>query len=89
MLRIIRSNKFKTDIKKIQKKAAILELKKVIIALANQEVLDVKYRAHQLGGNYSGYMECHVKPDLLLIYKHSLDELYLYLARVGSHSKLF
>ncbi len=89
MLTIVRSNKFKTDIKKIQNKSDIEELKKVIVALANQEPLAAKYRAHQLGGNYNGYSECHVKPDLLLIYKQSACELCLYLVRVGSHAKLF
>lgn len=89
MLTIIRSNKFKTDIKKIKNKKDIEELKKVLVMLAHEEILPPKYKAHPLIGNYQGYMECHVKPDLLLIYKQSAEELCLYLLRVGSHSKLF
>lgn len=69
MLRIIRSNKFKTDIKKIRDKKALAELKIVLELLAANKELPTKYRAHSLIGYYQGYMECHVKPDLLLIYK--------------------
>ncbi|MFI3242610.1 MAG: type II toxin-antitoxin system YafQ family toxin [Alphaproteobacteria bacterium] len=89
MLTIIRSNKFKTDVKKIKNKKDIEELKSVIVALANNQELDAKYKAHQLIGNYNGYMECHIKPNLLLIYKIDNGELCLYLYRLGSHSMLF
>ncbi|MQL50280.1 hypothetical protein GEA64_20990 [Photorhabdus khanii] len=37
--------------------------------------------------NYIGYLECHGKPDLLLIYKRTEGEILLY--RTGSHAKLF
>lgn len=39
-------------------------------------------------GHWSGYRECHIKPDLLLIYKQPVDPI-LRLARLGSHSELF
>jgi mRNA interferase YafQ len=39
-------------------------------------------------GDWQGYRECHIKPDLLLIYKKS-DAATLRLARLGSHSELF
>ena len=45
-------------------------------------------RDHALTGGWISYRECHVKPDLLLIYRKS-DEATLRLARVGSHSELF
>jgi len=35
------------------------------------------------------YKKCHVKPDLLLVYRFDDDILELALVRVGSHSKLF
>jgi mRNA interferase YafQ len=41
-----------------------------------------------LSGQWSGYRECHVKPDLLLIYRKP-DPETLRLARLGSHSDLF
>ncbi len=35
-----------------------------------------------------GYRECHIKPDLLLIYR-KVDDDILRLARLDSHSKIF
>ena len=49
--------------------------------------LDEKYKNHALIGNYVDHLECHVQPDLLLIYKNTPDELTL--IRLGSHSELF
>ena len=33
--------------------------------------------------------ELHIKPDWLLVYKYSNDNVILYLIRTGSHSDLF
>ena len=44
-------------------------------------------RDHDLIGNWKGFRECHLKPDLLLIYRQIDDELQL--ARLGSHNELF
>lgn len=64
------------------------DLVPVLAALANDRLLEPKHRDHDLSGDWSGYRECHVKPDLLLIYrKTNLDILRL--ARLGSHSELF
>ena len=46
-----------------------------------------RYRDHALTGNWVGCRECHLKPDLLLIYK--LEEDTVQLMRMGSHSNLF
>jgi addiction module toxin, RelE/StbE family len=59
----------------------------VLQCLVTGEKLEIKHRPHKLTGNYNGYMECHIKPDVLLIYQITDDELYLY--RIGSHSSLF
>lgn len=56
--------------------------------LATDEALPVKYRDHVLTGNWTDHRECHVKPDLLLIYRKHEDDL-LQLVRLGSHSELF
>jgi len=63
-------------------------LRLVLVALATDQPPDIKYRDHALSGNWSGYRECHIKPDLLLIYRKS-DATTLKLARLGSHSALF
>lgn len=56
--------------------------------LAKDSPLPTANRDHALTGNWNGYRECHVKPDLLLIYKKP-DADTLRLARLGSHSELF
>lgn len=64
------------------------ELRLILMALATDQPLDAKYRDHDLSGDWAGYRECHIKPDLLLIYRKS-DTDTLRLARLGSHSELF
>jgi len=59
----------------------------VLTALATDRPLAKKYRDHLLVGEWMGYRECHLKPDLLLIYKKP-DDKTLRLARLGSHSEL-
>ena len=49
--------------------------------------LEPKYKDHALIGDYKDFRECHVKANLLLIYRHFGDELLL--ARIGSHQALF
>ena len=77
-MRIIeRSSAFKRDFKKHGDiDTGLIE---VLYKLLNDEVLPDKYRDHSLTGDWLGYRECHVKPDLLLIYKQS-DENTLRLA---------
>jgi mRNA interferase YafQ len=60
----------------------------VVSLLVSDQVLPEKNRDHALGGDRLGYRECHIKPDLLLIYRQS-DAATLRLARLGSHSELF
>ncbi|WP_330848430.1 type II toxin-antitoxin system YafQ family toxin [Aliarcobacter butzleri] len=57
--------------------------------LANNETLEEKYKDHKLIGDYLGCRECHVKPDLLLIYRIDNQVLELALVRIGNHSDLF
>ncbi|MGC1157621.1 MAG: type II toxin-antitoxin system YafQ family toxin, partial [Acidobacteriaceae bacterium] len=63
-------------------------LSPLLLALAADQPLDARLRDHNLSGDWSGYRECHIKPDLLLIYRKSESDL-LRLARLGSHSELF
>ena len=89
MLELIYSTQFKKDFKKVRK-LPIHDLKEIftIISILEQGgKLAEKYKDHELTGNWSMYRECHIKPDLLLIYKSNKTELRL--ARLGSHSELF
>jgi mRNA interferase YafQ len=56
--------------------------------LANDKPLAAKHHDHPLGGNWKAHWECHMKPDLLLVYKLP-DQDTLRLVRMGSHSELF
>jgi mRNA interferase YafQ len=81
-MRTIESTKvFRRDYKK-----AIVEL--IGDRLAADIPLDVRYRDHPLSGVYTGCRECHLKPDLLLVYAKP-DSATLRLLRLGSHSELF
>jgi len=85
---IFRVSSFKKDYKRLstQEKEA---LKSVIATLAKGNTLEEQYKDHKLIGNFLGCRECHVKPDLLLIYKIDNNILELVLVRTGNHSKLF
>lgn len=90
MYKIRPSAKFQKDLKRIQKRGYdITLLKDVLNLLVNGEILPIKYKDHNLSGNFKGCRECHITPDWLLIYEISDDELILYLTRTGTHSDLF
>jgi mRNA interferase YafQ len=83
------STQFKKDFKKVIKMPItdVIEVGSVISELQKGQTLNNKYVDHSLSGNWLGYRDCHIKPDLVLIYK--VDENTLKLARIGSHSELF
>lgn len=89
MLTIDVSSQFKKDFKKIAKLSItdIVESGYIIKLLQTQSSLPEKCADHSLSGNWQGYRDCHIKPDLVLIYKVTLQSLKL--ARIGSHSELF
>ncbi|MCD7847312.1 MAG: type II toxin-antitoxin system YafQ family toxin [Oscillospiraceae bacterium] len=84
------TTQFKKDLKLAKKQNRDIDLLfEIIDKLANDEVLEPKFRDHNLTGDYVNFRECHVEPDWLLIYKKEADILVLLLQRVGSHSELF
>ena len=56
--------------------------------LANDQPLPASNRDHALFGDWVDHRECHVRPDLLLLYRKP-DPETLQLVRLGSHSDLF
>jgi len=64
-------------------------LKNIITLLVQNEELDERYKDHKLTGNFKYLRECHIKPDLLLIYKKDDGILELSLVHVGNHGSLF
>lgn len=86
------TTKFERDLKREGKspnnKDLDFKLQRVINLLLEDQVLPSKYRDHALSGKYSDTRECHVKPDLLLVYFKRGDNL-LFLVRLGSHADIF
>jgi len=90
MLEVVLSNRFKKDLKLAAKRGYNLDLlENVVDTLARGEKLTEKFRDHELVGNYSGFRECHIQPDWLLVYRIENSELILFLSRTGTHSDLF
>jgi mRNA interferase YafQ len=93
MRTIERSSAFKRDYKRVKatprhsKDVDSLVSAAVALLLVDQ-ALPESSRDHALSGDWAGYRECHIKPDLLLVYRKA-DTDTLRLARLGSHSELF
>jgi mRNA interferase YafQ len=90
---IERATAFKRDYKRVKgmpryRTKLDLLLSDVLKFLLIDKSLPEKNLDHPLNGNWYGYRECHLKPDLLLIYSKP-DRSTLRLARLGSHSELF
>ncbi len=63
------------------------DIKPVLETLANDLTLEPRYRDHALTGEWKDHRDCHVKPDLILIYRKP-DDATLQLVRLGSHAEL-
>ncbi len=87
---IVWTTQFKRDYKLALKRHLQIDLLDDIIrALSRGETLPEKNKDHALSGAWSGYRECHIQPDWLLVYRIEDDVLVLTLARTGTHSDLF
>ena len=86
--RLFKTNSFKRSYKKQrlndEEELAYID---VVYNLLCDNKLTEKYKDHQLIGKLKEFRECHIKPDLLLIYLIEDDTLKL--ADIGSHSELF
>ena len=63
-------------------------LEAVLELLVADKALPVKNRDHPLTGPYKGFRDCHIKPDVVLVYGKP-DRTTLWLARIGTHSEVF
>ena len=91
MRTIRRTTHFKRDYKRTKagRHRATLDkdLRAVVMLLATDTPLPPRYRDHPLIGDWHDHRDCHVKPDLILIYRKP-DATTLELVRLGSHSEL-
>ncbi len=91
MRRIEHTGQFKRDYKREAKghhRATLdAELMSIVKALVCDQPLEPRHRDHALTGDWKDHRDCHVKPDLVLIYRKPDGEV-LQLVRLGSHSEL-
>ena len=82
-------NSFKSDIKRVLRQGILGrdELENIVERLLHRVPLAAKHKDHKLTGDLRAFRECHIKPNLLLLYKIAGKTLYL--VRLGSHSELF
>jgi len=90
-MNVFRSKTFEKSLKKILSggKISVKEIEQTIEMLALDEKLPLALRDHALKGELQGYRECHIRPDVLLIYRKDQGRLLLILVNIGSHSELF
>jgi mRNA interferase YafQ len=78
---------YKREAKGIHRQTLSSDFMCIIKILANDQPPAEKYCDHALTGEWKDYRDCHVKPDLVLIYRKP-DDAVLQLVRLGSHSEL-
>lgn len=84
---IKQTSAFKKDIKTYKHNTKVLnELDKVIDMILHNITLPPKYKLHPLKGTYRGAFDCHIFPNIILIYH--IENNTLILSRIGSHNKL-
>lgn len=88
---VVKTKRFKTAYKRVQhlkgfKRDTFID---VITKLASGEELDKKYKDHKLTGNLKSFRECHLAPDILLLYQIDNGLLILTLVSIGNHAQLF
>lgn len=90
MLKPTPTTKFKKDLKRFKHQVKIIkDLNEVLGLLVHKKSLKQNHVDHPLGGNWKDSRECHVNPDVLLIYRVDEEQNKLFLERLGSHSELF
>ena len=91
MRKIERTGQFRRDYKREargQHRTSLdADLVPILVALTDDQPLEPRHHDHALSGDWKDHRDCHVKPDLVLIYQ-KLAAATLRLVRLGSHSEL-
>ena len=88
---IVKTRRFKTAFKRVKQLQGFKEdvFKETVYTLAEGKKLKKERKDHQLTGNLKNFRECHLAPDILLMYQIDDTILVLTLVSIGSHSQLF
>ncbi len=92
MYKLVISTKFRKDLKKVVKNPTDKILTTGVLKILREKGVSgipKKMKPHKLKGNYKDDWECHIKPDLLIIWYQIEDPQTIKLVRIGSHSDLF
>lgn len=90
MYNLVYSNRFKKDVQLALKRGKKLDkLFRVIEILCAGKPLPDACKDHPLAGAYSGFRDCHIESDWILIYRLDGNQLLLVLARTDTHADLF
>ena len=85
------TNRFKRDYKREKSGRHARKLDVVLVEAANLLAADAllprRYFDHPFSGEWSDHRDCHIRPDLVLIYRKP-DDHNLELLRLSSHSEL-
>lgn len=86
---ILPSKNFLRSLKRLKRSGSFNheKMNSIIEIISSGIQLPYGCRDHALKANWEGYRECHIEPDLLLIYKIEGDKMAL--SYLGSHSELF
>ena len=88
MKEIVYGKQFEKSVKLAKKrKKDLTKLFKLAECLRKDEPIPARHRNHKLVGDYNGFWELHIEPDWLLIYRKTVDRLYLF--DTGGHADLF
>jgi len=91
MRKIEETTRFRRDYKREKKgqhtKHLDTWLGQIIDLLAADKPLPARYQDHPLSGEWKDFRDCHIRPDLILIYRKPDDDT-VQLVRLGSHSEL-
>ncbi len=91
MRTVERTRQFKRDYKRESRGRHRTDLDErlavIVQALASDDMLEPHHHDHALSGLWADFRDCHLRPDLVLIYQKP-DARTLRLVRVGSHAEL-
>ena len=88
--KVEKSSRFKKNFKRFARSPAFCaDFASLLALLVADAPLPPKYCDHALHNNWEGCRDCHVRPDVVLIYRKTADGLVLCLLRIGGHAEVF
>ena len=93
MYTLFETKKFIKSLKRISNvsggKKIVEEIRACLSILQTGKEIPINYKDHPLKGEFQGLRECHIRGDILLVYKIEKNKMVIVLVEIGSHSYLF